>query len=171
MLDDREGFQEAPIKTTSLLDSVHVVKENEKKAAEFYADAAEKAGSTAGRELFGELAKFENYHYHWLTVLEKSLNEKGITISYEGREFSLPPVLEPQAAEEPRHRTVLDIISRALELERQAEKAYSDLAAGITDPQGRAMFKKLSAEEHNHFRILQEASWGLENGKAWRWHP
>jgi hypothetical protein len=57
------------MKTTSLLDSVRVVKENEKKAAEFYADAAEKTGSTAGRELFGELAKFENYHYHWLVAV------------------------------------------------------------------------------------------------------
>src|SRR5512137_489304 len=159
------------MKTTSLLDSVRVVKDNEKKAAEFYADAAEKTGSTAGKELFGELVKFENYHYHWLTVLEKSLKEKGSSIAYEGREFSLPPVLEPQAAEEPRHQTVLDIISRALELERESEKAYASLAAGITDPQGRAMFKKLSAEEHNHFRILQEVSWGLENNKAWKWHP
>jgi rubrerythrin len=159
------------MKTTSLLDSVRVVKDNEKKAAEFYADAVEKTGSTAGRELFGELVKFENYHYHWLTVLEKSLKESGNTISYAGREFSLPPLLEPKAAEEPRHQTVLDIIGRALELEREAEKAYAGLAAGITDPQGRAMFKKLSAEEHNHFRILQEASWGLENRKAWRWHP
>jgi rubrerythrin len=159
------------MKTTSLLDSVRVVKENEKKAAEFYADAIEKTGSTAGRELFGELVKFENYHYHWLTVLEKSLKEKDIAISYEGREFSLPPVLEPREAEEPRRQTVLDIIHQALELERLAEKTYTDLAAEITDRQGRAMFKKLSAEEHNHFRILQEASWGLENKKAWRWRP
>ena len=159
------------MKTTSLLDSVRVVKENERKAAEFYADAAEKTGSAAGRELFGELMKFENYHYHWLTVLEKSLKESGNTISYAGREFSLPPVLEPKAAEEPRRQTVLDIISRAMDLERESEKAYSDLAAGITDPQARAMFKKLSAEEHNHFRILQDASWDLENRKAWRWHP
>ena len=159
------------MKTTSLLDAVRVVKDNEKKAAEFYADATEKTGSPAGRELFGELVKFENYHYHWLTVLEKSLKEKGVPVTYEGREFSLPPVLEPQVAEEPRHQTVLDILSRAWNLETEFEKAYSDLAAGMTDPQGRAMFKKLSAEEHNHFLILQEASWGLENRKAWRWHP
>jgi len=159
------------MKTTSLLDSVRVVKDNEKKAAEFYADAAEKTGSAAGRELFRELMKFENYHYHWLTVLEKSLKEKGSTISYEGLEFSLPPVLEPQAAEEPRHQTVLDIISRAMELEKQAEKAYADLSAEITDPHGRAMFRKLSAEENNHFHILQEASWSLENMKVWKWHP
>src|SRR5512136_3284701 len=139
--------QELPMKTTNLLDSVRVVKGNEKKSAEFYADAAEKTASAAGRELFGELVKFENYHYHWLTVLEKSLKEGGNTISYEGREFSLPPVLEPKAAEEPRHQTVLDIINRALELERETEKAYVNLAAENTDPQCRAMFKKLASEE------------------------
>jgi rubrerythrin len=77
------------MKTANLLDSVRIVKENEKKAAEFYADAAEKTGSSAGRDLFGELVKFENFHYHWLTVLEKSLKEKGQTISYEGRELTL----------------------------------------------------------------------------------
>jgi rubrerythrin len=159
------------MKTISLLDSIRVVKENEKKSAEFYADAAEKTVSPAGRELFGELVKFENYHYHWLTVLEKNLKEKGSTISYEDRDFPLPPVLEPEAAEEPRRQTVLDIINRAMILERKAEKAYVDLAAEITDPQGRAMFKRLSAEEHNHFLILQEASYGLEKMKAWKWRP
>ena len=159
------------MKTTSLLESIHVVRENEKRVAEFYADAAEKTGSPAGRELFGELVKFENFHFHWLTVLEKSLKEKGDYIFYEGRQFPLPPVIEPTAAEEPRHQSVLDIIERARQLERQSEKAYSDLAREITDPQGRAMFKKLAGEERNHFRILEEASLGLEHSKAWRWRP
>ncbi len=159
------------MKTTSLLDSVSVVKENEKKAAVFYADAAEKTGNPAGRELFSELIKFENYHYRWLTQLEKSLKEKGTSITYEGREFPLPPVLEPKEAEEPRHQTVLDIINRALDLERESEKAYINLAAEISDPQCHAMFKKLAAEEHKHFIILQEAYGNLEKMKAWHWHP
>ena len=155
--------------TNSLLEAISVVKENEWTASEFYGDAAEKTGSTLGRDLFGQLREFELFHYARLTALEKSLKESDNYIYYEGREFPLPPVIAPKAAEEPQHQTVINIITRALDLEKQAEKAYADLATQITDPQGHAMFKRLSGEEHMHHRILTEAYWNLTNFQAWKW--
>jgi rubrerythrin len=155
--------------STNLLEAIRVVKENEWIASEFYAAAAETTGSEMGRELFKQLREFEIYHYARITALEKSLQEDDNYIVYEGREFPLPPALAPEAAEEPQHQTVINIVLKALELEKQAEKAYADLAAQITDKHGQEMFQKLSGEEHKHAQILNGAYWNLSNLKTWKW--
>ncbi|MGB5844273.1 MAG: ferritin family protein [Anaerolineales bacterium] len=155
--------------TPNLLDAIRVVKENERIASESYADAARNISNRMGKELFEQLSKFEKFHYEQLTTLEKSLEDKGDFINYEGKEFPLPPTFEIKAAEEPNQKSLMGIISEAMELEKQAEKAYADLAAQITDPQGHEMFSRLSEEEHNHYRILTEAYWTLNNLGVWKW--
>lgn len=116
-----------------------------------------------------QLSEFEKFHYERITALEKSLMEKGDYINYEGKEFPLPPVFEIKAAEEPNKKSIMQVITEAMELEKQAEKAYADLAAQITDEQGHKMFIKLSEEEHNHFRILTKAYWSLNDTGVWKW--
>lgn len=141
----------------NLLEAIRAVKENERVASEFYANAAKKTGNPMGKDLFVKLSDFEKLHYLKVSALEKSLQENSGFIDYEGKAFPLPPMLAPKAAEEPNRQTVMSIISEAMDLEKQAEKAYGDLADQITDAQGHEMFRKLSEEEHNHFRILNEA--------------
>ena len=155
---------------TSLLEAIRIVKENEKTAADFYANAAKKAGHQAGKDLFTQLSEFEQFHYAKLTLLEKSLGEKGEFVSYEGRrEFPVPPKLGPKPVDEPNHQTVINTINQAMELEKLAERAYADLAAQISDQQGHDMFIRLSEEEHKHYRILNDAYWSLSNLQGWRW--
>jgi rubrerythrin len=154
--------------TTSLLDAIRVVKENERIASEKYANAAKALGQI-GKQLFMQLSEFEQYHYERITALEKSLEEKGDYISYEGKEFPLPPIFEIKAAEEPNKKSIMQIITEALELEKQAEKAYADLAAQINDPQGHQMFLRLSKEEHNHYLILMRAYFSLNDTGVWKW--
>jgi rubrerythrin len=153
---------------TNLLDAIRVVKENERIASEKYANAA-KSLTQVGKELFIQLSEFEKFHYERITALEKSLEEKGDYISYEGKEFPLPPIFEVKAAEEPNKKSVMQVITEALELEIQAEKAYAELAVQITDPQGHQMFLRLSEEEHNHYRILTKAYWSLNDLGVWKW--
>ena len=155
--------------TTNLLDAVHIVKENERIASEKYANAAKTIRHQMGKELFTQLSKFENYHFLKLTALEKSLQEKGDFLKYEGKAFPLPPKFDIKAAEEPNQKSIMKIITEAMELEKQAEKAYADLAAQLTDPQGHEMFIRLSEEEHNHYRILSEAYWSLNDSGVWKW--
>ena len=162
-------YEEEGMNSTNLLEAIRVVKENEKVAADFYANAAKKAAHPAGKQLFEQLSEFEQFHYAKLTELEKSYLERSDFIFYEGREFPLPPKLAPKEAAEPNQQTVINIIDQAIALERLAEKTYADLAAQITDQQGHAMFQKLSEEEHNHFRILTEAFWSLTNMQTWKW--
>jgi len=51
----------------------------------------------------------------------------------------------------------MDIITEAKKIEVIAEKTYSDLAEQLDDPDGHAMFVRLSQEEHNHYLILSDA--------------
>jgi len=155
--------------TPNLLDAIRVVKENEKIALEYYAEAAKKLGEHLGKKLFEQLSEFERFHYEKLSILEKSLEEKGDYINYEGKEFLLPPKLEIKVTEEPDRKNLLSIVSDARDLEKQTEKAYADLAAQLTDPQGRKMFTGLSEEEHNHYRILTDAYWSLNDTGTWKW--
>jgi rubrerythrin len=160
---------EEPMETKNLLDAIRVVKENERLAAEFYGKAAETTGNTMGKEVFVQLREFEQFHYARLTVLEKSLELKGEFIFYEGRDFPQPPTIAPEPTEEPHQQTVIKIIVEAMELETKAEHAYADLAEQITDQEGHAMFRRLSEEEHKHYRFLREAYWNLSNFKSWKW--
>jgi rubrerythrin len=155
--------------TPSLLDAIRVTKENERNALESYADAANTIRHSMGKELFSQLSEFERFHFERLTALEKSLQETGAFINYEGKEFPLPPVFEIKAAQEPNKKSVMQIITEAMALETQMRKAYADLAAQITDPQGNQMFTRLSEEEDKHYHILQEAFWSLNQTGVWKW--
>lgn len=155
--------------TTTLLDAIRVVKENERIASERYADAANRMQNSMGRTLFLDLSAFEKYHLQKLTLLEKSILDSGNFINYDGRAFPLPPKFDIIAAEEPDSKSVMRIITEAIELEKTAEKSYANLAAQVSDPYGHRMFLRLSEEEHNHQRILTEAYWTLNDLGVWKW--
>jgi hypothetical protein len=154
---------------TSLLDAIRVVKENERIASQSYADAVKNINHQMGKKLFTQLSLFEKHHLEILTTLEKSLQESGEYLNYEGKAFPLPPKFEITAAKDPDKKSVMMIISEALDLEKQAEKAYADLSKQMTDSHGRLMFIRLSEEEHNHYRILTEAYWTLNDFGIWKW--
>jgi rubrerythrin len=157
------------VNTNNLLEAIRIVKRNEQVASEKYAEAAQTIGHPRGKELFTQLSNFEQYHYEQISALEKSLEESGDFINYEGKEFPLPPVFDIKAAADPNRKSMMTIIAEAIELEKIAEKTYADLAAQITIPRGRQMFIRLSEEEHNHYRILNEAYWTLNELGVWKW--
>jgi len=156
------------MKTPNLLDAIRIVKENERIASANYAEASKNLWDAWGKELFNQLSQFEQFHFEKISALEKSLEESGNFIHYEGKEFPLPPLFEIKAAEEPDKKSTMQIITEARELEQIAEKTYASLAAQITDAQGHEMFLKLSKEEHNHYLILEKAYWTLNNFGVWR---
>lgn len=155
--------------TPGLLDAVRVVKENERFASASYWDASRKIEHPAGRFVFEELSKFEEYHYQRLTALEKALEADGNFIEYEGKEFPLPPVLEVPAVKEADQKDVLTIITQAIELEENARQAYTEIADQIDDPRGKQMFKRLADEEYKHYLLLIEAYWSVSYLGDWRW--
>jgi rubrerythrin len=151
-----------------LLDAIQMAMEAEQKAAAFYADAAQKTANPMGRELFLQLAEFERYHHVKLANLEESLRDEGTFIEYEGRELTLSVPSEVDSKEANR-MSVMEIITLAINAERDAEKRYTTLAEQTTDPAGQAMFKKLAVEENTHYRILGDEYYNLNNHGVWVW--
>jgi rubrerythrin len=155
--------------TTTILDAIRVVKENERIASETYASNAKNISNPLGKQLFEQLSEFEKFHLARVSALEISLVEKGNYISYEGKDFPLPPVFEVKTAQEAERKSAISFVTDAIDLERKTERTYADLADQISDPEGHAMFRRLSEEEHNHYRILNEAYWTLTNLGVWKW--
>jgi len=155
--------------SANLAEAVQAVKENERIARDTYADAANQVENPMGKNLFQYLSQFEQYHYDQLTELEKSLREKGEYIRYEGKAFEVPPLLLYAMNPEKEKQSAISIITAAMDLETRAEKAYADLAAQLTDKLGKEMFTRLSREEHNHYRILSNAYWNMNNLGVWIW--
>jgi len=152
----------------NLLDAIQMAMEAEQKAAAFYTDAAQKTANPLGQELFDQLAEFERYHYSKLASLEKSLREEGAFVEYEGKELTLSVPSEVDS-KEANKMSVLEIITLAINAERDAEKRYTALAEQTTDPDGQAMFKRLAVEEHTHYRILSDEYYNLNNHGVWVW--
>lgn len=152
----------------NLLDAIRIAMEAEQKAAAFYADAAQKTANPLGRELFSQLAEFERYHYAKLTDLEKSLHDDGSFIEYAGKELTLSVPGEVDSKEANR-MSVIEIITLAINAEREAKERYTTLAEQTHDPSGQSMFKRLAEEENTHYRILSDEYYNLNNQGVWVW--
>ena len=159
------------MKTSNPLTVICIVKENIRRAAESYAIAAIK-NQELGRNLFKQLSEFEKYHYDRFSALVISLQKKQHFTKFEGREFVLPPILERNIVKEPAHKSLMQIISDAMEIEKQTEKALDEIGDQIPGSQGRRFFNKLSEEEHKNYHILSEAFRTLNQSGIWKWsHP
>lgn len=154
-------------KALSLQDALQIAKEAEQKAADLYADAAQKTSNPLAQELFNKLAEFEHHHYDKLVNLEESLRESGAFIDYEGPEMKLSTSGEVRRIEEPNRKSAMAIITMAIDIEQEAEKRYTELAKKTSDPDGQAMFERLAEEEHDHYLILSDAYWSLNDRGVW----
>ena len=154
--------------TPNLLNAIRIAKENEETAMKTYANAARRKKNEVCEELFVQLSEFEKFHLERLTDLEKNLAEKGDFINYEGKEFMLPPKLKVEFARKADQLSLMEIITEARKTERQAEKTYATLAAHLADVRGHEMFVRLSEEEHNHYLILTEAFWSINQTGVWK---
>ncbi len=152
----------------TVLDAIGLAMAAEQKAAAFYANAALKAANPMGQQLFEQLADFERYHYDSLARLDRSLRDQGAYVPYAGRDINLPATSEV-GNEELHAETLVEIITLALQAEQQARERYVALAEQTADSEGKAMFERLAAEEHVHYRILNDEYYHLNNQGKWVW--
>ncbi len=147
----------------TVLDAIKLGMDEEKKASEFYAEAAAKLPDGPGKNLFTQLSEFEIGHYNALKKLEASLAGDSCYITYESA------LLEPIGVEgrvkldDNVQKTILDILSIAIRNEKNAGRAYRELAAEIEDPNGVQMFEKMAKEEDQHARILEDQLYDVKN--------
>ena len=155
-------------KTFDMLGAVDLAMEAERQARDLYSRGADVAEHPRGRELFLQLADFEQNHLDYLKRLHDSLTASGQYISYGG---TSPRAYGSQTGgengtESGKHE-VLEILNTAIEAEREAQDRYAGLADQTTDPSGKEMFLKLSAEEGTHLRILNDEYFNIANQGSW----
>jgi rubrerythrin len=149
----------------TLLDAIRLAKEAERKASTMYDLAAQEATNPLVRRLFELLTEFEDLHYQKLLELEESLRKKGTFIRYEGAEVLPVPEGEVKRIQGVKKTSAAKALGQAIDVELAAEKRYTDLAKRTSDPNGRGMFTQLAKEEHNHYLVLQNAYYDLNNLK------
>lgn len=148
----------------------------EKEAHRYYSDAAAKSTNANGKKMFSWLASEEMGH---IEILEKQWEEikgRGTWLTEEGwctygdishpiecSEF--PPSSEAKG-ELKEDAPELEILKEAIEAEREATSYYADLAKYASDPNGKAMFAKLSRVEQGHLDLLEEEYEWLSKSKS-----
>ena len=139
----------------------------EAKAQKFYARAAARALNPQAKDMFRQLADFEQGHYQRLKELSASLTKKKHYIDYEGRDFNFRMKSEVGGAVEENKEDALDILIMAIGAERDAQKRYADLARKTKDAAGKKMFERLAFEENTHYRLLSDEFYFMNNKGRW----
>jgi rubrerythrin len=149
--------------------------EAEKRAHEFYSQAAQKVTNPSGMKMLTELAEFELSHYRNLKSLFESLKGEGKWIAYGGTTFSgdmgqkKSAEPSPEAHKEEVSQEASAILQQAIRDEEKAHEYYREAAEKVTEPLGKQMFEKLAEEEKLHARILQDQLYSMTNKGVWLW--
>jgi len=64
-------------------------------------------------------------------------------------------------------QTALTALEKAMEVERQGEAFYKEIAAHMQDPSGKAVFETLAKDEVEHVRILQAEYENIQKQGEW----
>lgn len=152
------------------LKAIRVAIEAEKEASQAYAKAAKRTKNPKGKDMFEQLSEFEMNHYHRLTGLLKSLQEKGEWVLYGGT--SLKKRARSFKIEKPRGQeqlTDMDALKIAIREEKKALAYYRSLAELTRDLRGKDMYKRLADEESLHEKLLNDQYYSLHNTGLWSW--
>ncbi|MBN2389965.1 MAG: ferritin family protein [Anaerolineae bacterium] len=66
---------------------------------------------------------------------------------------------------------LMDVLVEAMKLESDGRKFYETIAEHMTDPEAATMFKRLAADEVDHYNYIERQYEALEAGKGWSMIP
>ena len=135
---------------------------SELEAKKFYNDASEKAKSQAGKNLFSELADFEQNHYERVKKIIESRSSQ-IDIKSENLQDVKKINSEIEGEFEPNKDEIVTVINMAIDAEKKAQERYTKIADMIEDNESKIIFQNLALEEKNHQRILEDEFYHLSN--------
>ena len=133
----------------------------EAKAREFYKDAAQKAASSSGKNLFTELADFEQGHYDRLkTIIEA--RSKGMKIETPVAK-DIPVKSEVEGEFEPNKEEITKVLTMGIEAEKKAQAKYLEIARMFEDAESKDIFNNMAEEERKHQNILENQFYRMTN--------
>jgi len=149
--------------TNARLDSLLTEAMNaEAEAKKFYLDAAEKAASNAGKNLFKELADFEQGHYDRMAKIIESRG-KGTKISGITPSKEIHVNAEVEGQFEPNKDEITKVLSIGIEAEKKAQAKYLEIAKIFEDDEFKKIFNNMAEEERKHQLILEDQFYSMSN--------
>ncbi|UCD05131.1 MAG: ferritin family protein [candidate division WOR-3 bacterium] len=150
---------EATAKIDSLLtDAINA----EAEARKFYLDAAAKAQSKAGKNLFTELADFEQGHYDRIKKIIESRNT-GVKLTEIAPHKEIPVKSEVEGQFEPNKDEIIKVLTIGIEAEKKAQAKYLEIARMFEDNESKNMFNNMAEEERKHQSILEHQFYSMSN--------
>jgi len=134
----------------------------EAEAKKFYMDAADKAQSTAGKNLFQELADFEQGHYDRVKkILDSRSTGVKITEVISSKEIPVKPEVEGQF--EPNKDEIIEVLTIGIDAEKKAQAKYLEIANLAEDDETKNTFNNMAEEERKHQLILEDQFYSMSN--------
>jgi rubrerythrin len=134
----------------------------EVQAKKFYTEAAEKASSNAGRNLFKELADFEQGHFDRLKKIIESRNQ-GLKIESPAPAREIPVKAEVEGEFEPNKDEIVKVLGIGIDAEKKAQAKYREIANLFDDEEGKTIFNNMAEEERKHQTILENQFYAMSN--------
>ncbi len=136
--------------------------ESEGKA--FYLKAAERTADSRGQTMFRSLAEDESEHYDKLKKIHDQLATAGTwakkseVISRQPARWQLPSVFDANKLTKtvPASADDVEALKLALKAETDSYHAYASSRDKVDDPDGKALFAYLAAEEMGHYNLLDK---------------
>ncbi|RPH34885.1 rubrerythrin [bacterium] len=128
--------------------------EKEKYSEQFYRDLANRTNYAGLRNIFTMLADEEVKHYHVVQHMEA---EAPHAISETPILTHAREIFEKMRGSSRKfdfNITEADLYRKACDIEEESERFYLDRAEEVEDPAQKEVFKKLAAEEHKHWIIV-----------------
>ncbi len=136
---------------------------SEIEAETFYAKAADKAQSEAGKKLFSELANFEHNHFERVKTIVESRN-KGTKIDIPAAHPELPEIKPELKGEfEPNKDEIVELLTLGIKAEKEAQRRYTEIAAQLDDAEGKEIFASLAEDERRHHDLLEAQYYHMSN--------
>ncbi len=136
---------------------------SELEAETFYAKAADKAQSDAGKRLFTELAQFEHNHFERVKAIIESRNT-GANIDIPAAHPELPEIKpEVEGEFEPNKDEIVELLTLGIKAEKEAQNRYKQIAEQLDDPEGKELFSSLSEDERRHHDLLEAQYYQMSN--------
>jgi hypothetical protein len=118
--------------------------------------------SKAGKNLFKELADFEQGHYDRLKRMIETRN-KGLKIEAETEVKEIPAKSEVEGEFEPNKDEITKVISIGIEAEKKAQAKYLEIANMFEDIDSKTIFSNMAEEERKHQKILEDQFFHMSN--------
>jgi rubrerythrin len=134
----------------------------EAEAKKFYTHAAEKAQSAAGKNLFNELAEFEQGHYDRVKKILES-RSAGVKLTEAVPAKEIPVKSEVEGQFEPNKDEIIKVLTLGIEAEKKAQAKYLEIANLAEDSETKNTFINMAEEERKHQSILEDQFYSMSN--------